>query len=165
MPDYGVVADTWEPLPWSWALDRIVANRNYWIVTVSAAGAPAASPVWGVWDEASQRFAFAIAPRCRKARNIADEPRIVVLIDDTVESVSIEGMARVVSDHPGERDLREAWIDRYLHKYGPIEPSLTAEFVRRNMIVELAPIRAYAVIERPEEFSTRATRWVFTTGG
>lgn len=165
MPDYGVVADTWEPLPWSWALDRIVANRNYWIVTVSAADAPAASPVWGVWDEASQRFAFAVASTSRKARNIAIRPRIAVLIDDTAESVSIEGMARVIPDDHDERERREGWIDRYLDKYGPIEPSLTAEFVRENTIVELAPTRAYAVIERPEEFSTRATRWVFTTGG
>lgn len=162
MPDYGVVAATWEPLPWSWALERLVPNRNYWIVTVSAAGSPAASPVWGVWDPDSQRFAFAIAPTSRKARNIARNPRVAVLVDDTVESVSVEGAAMVIpADDPTHHERREAWIARYVEKYGPIEPSLTAEFVRENTIVEVTPTRAYAVIERPEEFSTRATRWVF----
>ena len=165
MPDYGVGAETWTPLPWSWALERLVPNRNYWIVTVSASGAPAASPVWGVWNATEQRFAFAVAPTSRKARNIAVAPRVVVLVDDTVESVSVEGTARIMAaDDANDRAVREDWIDRYLEKYGPIEPSLTAEFVRENTIIEVTPTRAYAVIERPDEFSTRATRWVFPTG-
>ncbi|MGH3863391.1 MAG: hypothetical protein ACRDSQ_28115, partial [Actinokineospora sp.] len=38
MPDYGVDTPSWEPLPWSWAAERLMANRNFWIVTVSADG-------------------------------------------------------------------------------------------------------------------------------
>ncbi len=47
MPDYGVDTPSWVPLPWSWAAERLLANRNYWVVTVSAAGRPHVLPVWG----------------------------------------------------------------------------------------------------------------------
>lgn len=87
MADYGVATPSWEPLPWSWAAERLMANRNFWVVTVSAGGRPHAMPVWGVWDEAETSFAFS------------------------------------------------------------------------------EPERAFAVIEREEESSTRATRWVFESGG
>lgn len=36
-----------------------------------------------------------------------------------------------------------------------------AEFLGQNLLVEFEPDRAFAVIEREDEFSTRATRWVF----
>ena len=38
---------------------------------------------------------------------------------------------------------------------------LSAEFIRQNLIVDFEPERAFAVIEREDEFATRATRWVF----
>ena len=53
------------------------------------------------------------------------------------------------------------WIDRYLTKYRPMAPELSAEFLRQNLIFEFVPERAFAVIEREEEFATRATRWRF----
>lgn len=158
MAGYGVGGDDWSPLPWAWAVERLVPNRNYWVVTSSPAGQPHALPVWGVWDEGTDRFLFSCSPTARKARDIAANPRVAVMVDDTVECVSVEGGARVLE--PGE-PVREAWIDRYLAKYLPIEPELTAEFVRDGLMVEVAPRRVYAVIERAEEFSTRATRWVF----
>jgi hypothetical protein len=51
MPDYGVDTASWTPLPWTWAVERLLANRNFWVVTVSAEGRPHALPVWGVWDD------------------------------------------------------------------------------------------------------------------
>ena len=157
MPDYGVEAASWVPLTWSWAAERLVANRNFWVVTVSADGRPHALPVWGVWDDEDRRFAFSCAPRARKARNLAANARAVIMIDDTVECLSVEGRAAPVDD-----DQRLAlWIERYLAKYQPISPDLSADFLRQNLIFEFEPERAFAVIEREEEFSTRATRWVF----
>jgi len=158
MADYGVGGDDWSPLPWSWAAERLVPERNYWVVTVSGDGRPAAMPVWGVWDDAVDRFMFSGSPNSRKARNIAANPHVVVMLDDTVECVSVEGVARVIE--PGEPD-RETWVERYMAKYGPIEPELNAEFIRDHLMVEVTPTRAFAVIERADEFSTRATRWVF----
>ncbi len=157
MPDYGVDTPAWEPLPWSWAAERLVANRNFWVVTVAADGRPHALPVWGVWDDGEQRFAFSCSPRARKARNLAANPQAAVRTDDTVECLSVEGRAGPVRD-----EARQAqWIDRYLAKYRPISPDISADFLREHLMLEFVPDRAFAIVEREEEFSTRATRWVF----
>ena len=157
MPGYGVDVSSWSPLPWSWASERLTLNRNFWVVTVSADGRPHAMPVWGVWDDDEWRFAFSCGPLARKARNLAANPRAVIMIDDTVECVSVEG--RAVPVHHDDR--KALWIARYLAKYRPFSAELSAEFLLKNVIVEFEPERAFAVIEREEEFSTRATRWVF----
>lgn len=157
MPDYGVDTPSWEPLPWSWATERLVPNRSYWVVTVSGDGRPHALPVWGVWDVDTDRFGFSCGPRSRKARNLVANPRAVVAIDDTVECVSVEGTASKVADDAAQA----TWIDRYLAKYSPLAADLSADFLRANLLFEVTPDRAFAIIEREEEFSTRATRWVF----
>jgi hypothetical protein len=159
MPDYGVDTEAWSPLPWSWATERLLANRNFWVVTVSGEGRPHALPVWGLWDAEEQRFMFSCGPRSRKARNLAANPHAVVMTDDTVEALSVEGRATRVD----EPERAERWIDRYLGKYRNLAPDLSAEFLRQNLIVEFLPERAYAVIEREDEFSNRATRWVFAS--
>lgn len=157
MPDYGVSTPAWEPLPWAWAAERLTANRNFWVVTVSGGGRPHALPVWGVWDNAENRFAFSCSPRARKARNLAANPQAVVMTDDTVECLSLEGRAEAV---PAEQ-RREEWIERYLAKYRAISAEISADFLRQHLMLEFVPERAFAVIEREDEFSTRATRWVF----
>jgi hypothetical protein len=61
-------------------------------------------------------------------------------------------------------DARTAqWIERYLAKYEPLSSELSADFLRENLVVEFEPERAFAVIEREDEFATRATRWTFRT--
>ena len=160
MHDYGVDEPGWVPLPWSWAAERLADNRNFWVVTATADGRPHALPVWGVWDDGEHRFAFSCAPTARKARNLRANPAAVVMNDDTVECLSIEGRAHLVDD----RDRRETWIARYLEKYVPFQPDLSAEFLRENLLFEFIPERAFAIIEREDEFATRATRWVFASG-
>jgi pyridoxine/pyridoxamine 5'-phosphate oxidase len=157
MPDYGVDTPSWTPLPWSWAVDRLAANRNFWVVTVSAEGAPHALPVWGVWDTGENRFAFSCGPRSRKARDLSANPRAAIMTEDTVECLSLEGHATPVHDS-WRQDL---WIERYLDKYRSMAADLSAEFIRQNLIVEFVPERAFAIIEREDEFATRATRWDF----
>jgi pyridoxine/pyridoxamine 5'-phosphate oxidase len=161
MPDYGVETPSWEPLPWSWAAERLAANQNFWVVTVSADGRPHALPVWGVWDDPEACFAFAAGPRARKMRNLAANPHAVIMVDNTVECVSVEGRATRVRDD----ERRDQWIERYLAKYLSLAPDLSADFLNRNVIVEFAAERAFGVIEREEEFSTRPTRWVFEARG
>ena len=158
MPDYGVAAEGWRPLPWSWARVRLERGRNYWVVTASGDGRPHALPVWGVWDEPSGRFAFSCGPRSRKARDLAAPPHVAVACGDTVECVWLEGAARVVD--PSEAVLEE-WVERYLGKYRPISPDLSADFIRANLVVEVRPVVGFGVVEREDEFATRATRWTF----
>jgi hypothetical protein len=109
MPEYGVDTDQWEALPWSWAADRLERSRNLWVVTASASGRPQALPVWGVWDDAMPGFMWSCAPGSRKAANVAANPQVCVMADDTVEVVSVEGRAtRLTADA-----LIDPWIERY----------------------------------------------------
>ena len=157
MPDYGVRAETWRPLPWSWAAGKLASGRNYWLVTASAQGRPHALPVWAVWDDGEHRLMFSSGPRSRKVRNLEANPQVTVAVDDTVECVSLEGRAQVV----GDRTRREQWASRYVAKYRPLSAGLDAGFVLAHVVVEVAPDRALAVIEREAEFATRPTRWRF----
>ena len=157
MPDYGVDTPDWNPLPWSWAAEKLAANRNFWVVTASPDARPHALPVWGVWADDEHRFAFSCGPRSRKAVNLAANSHAAVTVDDTVECVSVEGTATMLDN--GAR--RETWIARYLAKYVPISPELTADFLRANLLFEFVPERAFAIIEREDDFSARATKWTF----
>jgi nitroimidazol reductase NimA-like FMN-containing flavoprotein (pyridoxamine 5'-phosphate oxidase superfamily) len=157
MPAYGVDTPEWSALPWSWAAEHLVPARNYWVVTVSAGGRPHALPVWGVWDDTDHRFAFSCAPDSRKSRNLSANDRVVVMPESTIECVSVEGKAQLVPSV----DRQDMWIERYLDKYQALAPDLTADFIRENRFIEVVPDRAFAIIEREDEFATRATRWVF----
>lgn len=156
MTAYGVGEGGWDPMPWSWAAQRLTASRGYWLVTVSARGRPHSLPVWGVWDDAEHRFAFSCAPSARKAANLAANPRVVLTVESTVECVSIEGRAAPVTD-PGREQV---WFARYLAKYLPLSPDLTEEFLRANALFEVVPERGFGMVDAPE-FARTATRWRF----
>lgn len=160
MADYGVPDDPAGALPWTWAEQRLVGNKNYWVVTASAAGRPHAMPVWGVWLPDADRFWFSCSPRARKARNIADNPHCVVTVDDTVECVSVEGRARFADPVRDAADIERA-VARYVAKYWDdpaVHPEMEA-FVRSHAVIVVTPERAFGIIEREEEFAARATRW------
>jgi nitroimidazol reductase NimA-like FMN-containing flavoprotein (pyridoxamine 5'-phosphate oxidase superfamily) len=160
MTDYGVPSEPEGALPWEWAEQRLAANRNYWVITASAAARPHSMPVWGVWLPATERFWFSCAPASRKARNIAENPQCAVTVDDTVECISLEGRARIV-DQSNDVEAVAAMVAVYLAKYWPDTASHpdNEAFLRSNTIVEVTPERAFGIIEREEEFAQRATRW------
>jgi PPOX class probable F420-dependent enzyme len=160
MSDYGVPSDPAGALPWSWAQDRLVANKNYWVVTASASGRPHAMPVWGVWLPETERFWFSCSPNARKARNVAANPQCVVTVDDTVECVSVEGRARIADQNDDAAAVDEA-VSAYAKKYcaDPAEYAQMDAFVRSHTIIEVTPVVAFGIIEREEEFGERATRW------
>jgi hypothetical protein len=155
MREYGVDTPDWRPLPWSWAAERLERSRNLWVVTVSGGGRPHALPVWGVWDDAVPGFAWSSAATARKTANVAANPQVCVMADDTVECVSVEGRATRLTD---AAEIDE-WIERYLIKYR--DEDVTADFLRANAVFVMTPERAFGVIERADEFATRATRWRF----
>jgi PPOX class probable F420-dependent enzyme len=160
MSDYGVPDDVSDALPWEWAEERLLANKNFWVVTVSASGRPHSLPVWGAWLPEVERFWFSCSPRARKARNIRENPQCVVTVDDTVECVSVEGLARIV-DPRLEVDAVDRAVAAYAAKYadGPESHDEMAEFLLAHTLVEVTPDRAFGIIERADEFATRATRW------
>lgn len=157
MSDYGVGGDDWEALPWSWAAQRLAKARNHWIVTTSADGRPHAMPVWGVWSDDDHAFFFSTSPNSRKVRNLTENPRVVIASEDTVECISIEGTAALVTDDA----RRELWIDRYMDRYLELSPEMSRDFLRSHTAFEITPERAFGIIETEEDFARRATRWIF----
>ena len=157
MQEYGVPRTLDDTLPWSWAEERLTRTRNYWVTTVSGFGRPHSMPVWGVWLSRRERFWFGCAPNSRKARNLRDNEAVVVAPSDTVEVVSLEGIAREVTG----TDLAEP-IAAYWDKYGAemdMARDAVADFITSNASFEVTPERAFGIIERPDDFSRRATRW------
>ena len=112
--------------------------------------------MWGVWDDDEHRFAFSCGPRSRKAANLAANPQVSIAVDDTVECLSVEGRAARVTDE-ARRDLDRS-LPREVPDGGP-RPHRRVH--APNLVIELVPDRAFAVIEREDEFATRATRWRF----
>jgi hypothetical protein len=157
MPEYDVPEDLDGVLPWSWAEERLAGSRNYWVTTATPTGRPHSMPVWGAWLPALDRFWFSCATSSRKARNARANPQVVVAPTDTVEVVSLEGTAVEVTG----TDISDR-IDAYFAKYGE-EMAMTREavgaFILGNASFDVLPERAFGMIERPEDFSRRATRW------
>ncbi len=155
MSDYGVDVPEWEALPWSWAAERLIATRNYWVITVAANGQPHSLPVWGVWDDDDKQFMFSCSPNAKKVRNIAANPRITFTNSDSVECVSVQGSAKRLTD----TTRIDTWVDRYVKKYGEEMGPEAAGFIRSHACFEVTPALALSVIERADEFALRATRW------
>ncbi len=162
MSDYGVPDDLDGVLDWSWAVERLDACRNFWVSTVSADGRPHLMPVWGIWLPERDQFMFSCAPGARKARNLRGNPRISVAVDDSVEVVVIEGVATEVRTTEIV-DLVRRWAAKYGtddEDDGASEEQL-AEFLADTAAFLVDPERAFGLIERPEDFGPRATRWVW----
>ena len=159
MADYGVTDDPEGLLPWSWAEERLVGTRNFWLVTANAAGRPHAMPVWGVWMPDRGRWGAGFAASARKVRNMRANARVVVTTENSVECVSVEGQAIAVTGDEAE-PLVAAWADKYFEETGQGHEE-TMAFMRESNMWEVIPDRAFGMIETPEQFSSAATRWVW----
>jgi hypothetical protein len=160
MAEYGVPTDIDGVLPWSWAEERLLRSKNFWLVTASVTARPHALPVWGVWLTGEERFVFSCAASSRKARNLTENPQLVITIDDTVECVSVEATATACD--PTAVSTR-SYAALYGEKYepDPVKRAQLVEFFCQNSVWAATPLRAFGVIEREEEFAERATRWVW----
>ena len=149
---YGVPTDGsgGERLPWAWAVERLVAARNYWVCTTRADGRPHATPVWGLWlDDAVW---FSTARRSLKARNLARSPSVVVHLESGDDTVILDGIAQEV----GDRSAIGSFLEAYEAKYG-LEPDLEA---LDALVFALKP--RVALTWREQDYASTATRWVFT---
>ena len=87
---FGSPAPPGELLPWSWAQQRLVAARTYWIATTRPDGRPHCRPVWGVW--LPDGFWFSTGSLAR--RNLVANPQVTVHLDSGTEVVIVEGAAK-----------------------------------------------------------------------
>lgn len=98
-----------DPLPWSWAEERLIAAENYWICTTRPDRRPHARPVWAVWLDGRLMFSTGSLA----AGNLAHSRAISVHLESSEEVVILDGIVEVVTD----RDLTRAIVAVYNPKY------------------------------------------------
>jgi hypothetical protein len=145
---YGIHADEEGLLDWSWAEERLVSARNYWVTTVRPDGSPHAMPVWGLWHEGA--FYFSSSPASRKGKNLAANSAVAVNLESGDEVVIVEGTA----DYESDEDLLRRLGEDYSRKY-----SFEVSFTGGRPLHVVRPRVAYAWVE--QDFPKTATRFTF----
>jgi len=151
MPGYGVVpADRGRGLlPWSWAEERLLRSKEYWVATAGTSG-PHVTPVWGLWRD--DAFWFSCSPGSRKARDLQTRPACSVATSDPHQPVVVEGRAAAITDLPAVAAFAAAADEKYATTYG-------VEFYAANACFRVAPTRVIGLDD--EDFTGTPTRWVF----
>lgn len=150
MTGYGVLpADEGAGLlPWSWATERLIRSHDYWLATVRPDGRPHVMPVWGTWD--GESVLLSTAPRSRKARNLAVDPRCTITTDDALEPVVVDGVVELVTD----RGVIESFTAQVNEKY---ETDYAVDFYLENSLYRVRPAWVFALSEA--DFTGTPTAW------
>jgi PPOX class probable F420-dependent enzyme len=144
---YGIAAPGDGELPWSWAEEKLVAARNYWVCSTRADGRPHAMPVWGLW--LGEAVVFSTDPESVKARNLAARPEVVVHLESGDDVVVVDGRAERVAG----ADLPPEFVDVYEEKYAVRVDTADPSFGFYRVV----PARVLAW--REQDFPTSATRF------
>lgn len=150
MPGYGVPEGEEGMLPWSHAVARLAAAKNYWVGTTGGDRQPHAVPVWGSWVDGT--LYFGVGPR--SARNLAENAAVCVHLESGDDVVIVEGHAEVV--HGPDPALSKTLDDDIARKYDWRPSTEGGEDVGEGMYA-LRPTVAYAWTSFPAD----ATRWRF----
>jgi nitroimidazol reductase NimA-like FMN-containing flavoprotein (pyridoxamine 5'-phosphate oxidase superfamily) len=154
MPGYGTLpaGEGAGLLPWSWAEQRLVSSRNYWMVTVWPDARPHAMPVWGMWHKES--FWFSSSRPSRKSKNLAANPRCVVTTEDAKNPVVVEGTATLLTDPHDLATLLALENAKYEtdYKIESLDPAI-------NSCFRITPRWVFGLAEG--DFTGSPTRWEF----
>src|SRR4051794_11861727 len=90
-------------LEWSWAEERLVAARNFWLATHNTEGMPHCRPMWGFWHNTSFWFSSvnrqtAFLASDGKAVLHSESGDEVVIIEGSVERLHGKDKLQVISD-------------------------------------------------------------------
>ena len=155
MPGYGALpaGEGRGLLPWSWAEERLVRSREFWLATVTPEGAPHLMPVWAVWREGM--LWFSSSNGSRKARDLEAEPRCTLSTGDPREPVVVQGRARRITDWDALRAFVECENTKYQTAYGTemVDPA-------SNSVFALVPQWVFALDS--SDFTGSPTRFVFS---
>lgn len=118
-PEYGVPDHHEGLLEWSWVVDRLASDRNYWVATVTADGAPMARPVWGVF--VNDTICFGGGPKTKWSRNLERDERVSLHLESGTEVVIAEGSVDRLTDadDPRLRAIDDAYEVKYEMRHGP----------------------------------------------
>jgi hypothetical protein len=144
---YGIADPGGGELPWSWAEEKLVAARNYWVCSTRADGRPHAMPVWGLW--LGDAVLFSTDPESVKARNLAARPDVVVHLESGDDVVVVEGRVERLAGTDLPPEFADAYEVKYAIRVDTSDPAFG--FYR------VAPARVLAW--REQDFPTSATRF------
>lgn len=152
MPGYGIAGphEGHGLLPWTWAEQRLVQSRDYWLATVRPDGGPHVMPVWALWGDGAAWFSS--SPQSRKTKNMAAERRAVLTTDNPRQPVVVEGVVQRVT----EASAIERFTALVNAKY---ETDLAVAFFVENACFRLEPRRVFSLDDA--DFTGSPTRWVF----
>ncbi|WP_340686144.1 pyridoxamine 5'-phosphate oxidase family protein [Amycolatopsis coloradensis] len=91
-------------------IERLARERNAWLCTLRADGSPHVTPVWFVYLD--DVFWIGSGERNVKVRNVGNDPRVSLALEDGDAPVVAEGLARL---HGGA--LREDVLAALAAKY------------------------------------------------
>ena len=110
----GYLANPKALLPWSHVEQRLTDARHYWLCTVRPNGRPHSVPKWAVYLQ--DKIYFDGSPETRHARNIAENPYVVVHLESGEDVIIVEGVAKE-SPRPTP-ELAITLAQAYAEKYG-----------------------------------------------
>jgi hypothetical protein len=151
MPGYGLLpADQGSGLkPWSYAVERLTRTRGYWISTTCPDGRPHSVPIWGVW--LTDVFAFSTGVQSVKAKNLANDPRVVIGVEPSEDSIVLEGVAKLQPDPNFLREFKAIYAKKYDMDMD--------DFAEPVWVV--TPTRAFSFGSKGDDFTAGSTRWKF----
>lgn len=113
--EWHVPEDPKKWVTWAQASKKLRDEEVYWISTSSLTGKPHAAPVWGIWK--NDRFYFETDPSSVKGKNLAENPRAVVHVQDGQDTVIVEGVCAAEKRRKVLSSLRSGYLRKY--DYGP----------------------------------------------
>ena len=91
-------------------LQKLSAAENIWISSIRPDGHPHLTPVWFVYYEG--KLYISIDPKSVKSRNIAQNPNVVLALEDAIHPVICQGRATPMPQ-PWPGDLLSVFIQKY----------------------------------------------------
>ena len=79
---------------------RLETERNLWLATVRPDGSPHLVPIWFVWHE--NKAYLCTSANSRKAKNIANNPRVMFALEGGDDPVLIQATAKMLDQPPAE---------------------------------------------------------------
>jgi nitroimidazol reductase NimA-like FMN-containing flavoprotein (pyridoxamine 5'-phosphate oxidase superfamily) len=110
-------------VPWGHVEKRLIEALHYWLCSVRPNGHPHAVPKWAVYVQG--KIYFDGSPETRHARNISENPQVVLHLESGEDVIIVEGTAKASGKPAPELALQiaQAYANKYVTRgYAP-EPS------------------------------------------
>jgi len=98
-------------ITWAHANEKLMKEQVYWLSTASSDGAPHAAPIWGIWKAGG--FFFETNPKSVKGRNLKANPNVIIHTQDGLDTVIVEGTAKVITGPKELGPLRKDYVRKY----------------------------------------------------